>query len=113
MHELGIVIKIVETVETFAAKNNVKKIETLVLQVGELSTVIPRYIESCYPMAVEGTLLESTALKIEVVPGIVKCKSCKENYNLLLHQEYCPVCNEKAWDLVSGREFIIKEIVAC
>jgi len=113
VHELGIVIKIVETVEAFAAKNNVNQIETLVLQVGELSTVIPRYIESCYPMAVEGTLLESTVLKIEVVPGIVTCKGCKENYNLLLHHEHCPICSEVAWDLVSGREFIIKEIVAC
>jgi len=113
LHELGIVIKIVKTVEEFARKNNVTMIETLVLQVGELSSVVPRYIESCYPMAVEGTLLEKTSLKIEVIPGEVRCKKCGESYNLIASNQRCPQCQGETWELISGREFQIKEIVAC
>ena len=52
----------------------------LVLQVGEESPVVPHYLEACYPAAVDGTLMEETKLKIEIVPG---------------------------------KEFVIKEIVAC
>jgi hydrogenase nickel incorporation protein HypA/HybF len=80
VHELGIMFNIVRSVESFAAKNQVTKIETLVLQVGDQSPVVPHYLEACYPAAVDGTLLEETKLKIEIVPG---------------------------------KEFMIKEIVAC
>lgn len=69
MHELGIMFNIVRSVEGFAAKNQVTKIDTLVLQVGDQSPVVPHYLEACYPAAVDGTLLEETKLKIEIVPG--------------------------------------------
>lgn len=69
MHELGIMFNIVRSVESFAAKNQVTKIDTLVLQVGDQSPVVPHYLEACYPAAVDGTLLEETKLKIEIVPG--------------------------------------------
>ncbi len=35
----------------------VTQIDTLVLQTGELSSIIPRYVEQCFPAAVDGTLL--------------------------------------------------------
>ena len=69
MHELGVVIEVVKTVENFAMKNNVTKIDALVLQIGEFSSMIPKYIEECYPAAVDGTLLQETKLKIEITPG--------------------------------------------
>jgi Zn finger protein HypA/HybF involved in hydrogenase expression len=70
VHELGILFNVVRTVENFARENNVSQIETLVLQVGELSPVVPHYLEACYPAAVDGTLLQETHLKIEVTPAM-------------------------------------------
>jgi len=112
VHELGVVIEIVRTVEDFAKKNNLTQIDTLVLQVGELSSVIPRYVEACYPAAVDGTLLAGTTLKIEILPGNAICKDCNKVFNLLAHQSLCPVCGRKNWELLGGKEFLIKEIVA-
>lgn len=63
MHELGIIMNVVKKVERVARENNVTTIETLVLQVGELSPVIPSFIEACYPAAIDGTLLEKTCLE--------------------------------------------------
>ena len=68
MHELGIMINVVNSVEKFAHENGVTKIQTLVLQVGELSPVVPYYLEAVYPAAVDGTLLADTGLEIEVIP---------------------------------------------
>lgn len=45
MHELGILMEIVKTVEKFAVENQVDKIETLVLQIGEISSAIPEYMK--------------------------------------------------------------------
>jgi hydrogenase nickel incorporation protein HypA/HybF len=69
MHELGIVIEIVKTVEGFVAENHLTKVDTLVLQIGKMAPVVPHYIEACYPAAIDGTSLEDMKLSIEIVPG--------------------------------------------
>lgn len=113
MHELGVVIEVVKTVENFAKKNGVTKIERLVLQIGELSSMIPKYIEACYPAAVDGTTMEETKLEIEIVPGNGICKACNETFNILHNEGKCPKCGSKDFELLSGKEFLIKEILAC
>lgn len=113
MHELGIMINVVETVESFAKENQITEIDTLVLQIGELSSVIPRFAEACYPAAADGTMLENTKLEIEILPGNCMCSSCKNIFNLIKANGQCPDCHSKDWELLSGREFMIKEIVAC
>lgn len=112
MHELGIVINIVKEVENVAKENELTKIDTLVLQIGELSTIIPRFIEACYPAAVDGTLLQETKLRIEVLPGNGKCETCNTVFNLRQNKNQCPKCKSNNWEILSGREFIIKEIIA-
>lgn len=113
MHELGIMFNVVRSVENFARQNGVTQIDTLVLQIGELSPVVPHYIEACYPAAVDGTLLESTHLKIEIIPGNALCKSCGKVFHLPGSGGTCPHCQSKEWKVISGKEFNIKEIVAC
>lgn len=112
MHELGILINIVETVEAFARENGVSQIAALVLEVGELSPIVPRYLEECYPAAVDGTMLANTELRIEMVPGNGRCKTCETVFNVLRHDSQCPSCGCRQFDILSGRDFIIKEIVA-
>lgn len=113
MHELGIVIKVVKNVEEFAQKNGVTKIETLVLQIGALSSVIPEYVKKCYPMAVRDTLLENTELKIETLPANAICKNCDKVFNAIKYRSTCPDCNIDDIEMLSGNEFMIKEIIAC
>ena len=113
MHELGVVIEVVKTVEKIAKQNNVTKIEKLILQIGELSSMIPKYIKDCYPVAVDGTFMENTQLEIEILPGNGICKTCNTVFNFLQHKGKCPACDNKDIELISGREFMIKEILAC
>lgn len=113
MHEVGVLIEVVKQVESIAKTNGLTKIDTLVLQIGELSSMIPRYIEVCYPAAVDGTLLQDTKLKIEILPGNAICKQCNKVFNLILHKSKCPNCKSGDWELLSGKEFMIKEIIAC
>ena len=112
MHELGIMINIVESVEKFALENDITKIQKLVLQIGELSSVVPRFAQACYPAAVDGTMLEDSELEIEILPGNGMCDHCKKVFNLLENKNQCPSCHEQGWELISGKEFMIKEIVA-
>jgi hydrogenase nickel incorporation protein HypA/HybF len=112
MHELGVVIEVVSTVEKFVEENHFDgKIETLVLQIGELSSMIPKYIEAIYPVAVDNTILENTKLEIEVLPGNARCKDCGKVFNVLENKGRCSVCGGKTLELLCGKEFFIKEIV--
>jgi hydrogenase nickel incorporation protein HypA/HybF len=113
MHELGVVFEVIKTVQDFADKNGVTKIEKLVLQIGELSSMIPKYIQACYPAAVDGTWMQDTKLEIEILPGNGLCKECHKVFNIMENSQICPNCKSKHWELLSGREFMIKEIVAC
>ena len=113
MHELGVILQIVDRIKVVAAENELTEIQTLVLQIGELSSMIPRYVEACYPMAVEGTILEKTDLVIEVMPGNGRCRSCGSEYNLIQEKNTCPKCACMDFLVLSGKEFNIKEIVAC
>ncbi len=111
MHELGVIIEIVKQVEQVAKENEIETIDTLVLQIGELSSMIPHYMKKLYPAAVEGTLLENSALEIEIIPGNGLCRECGQVFNLIKEKGTCPVCRSKSFELLSGKEFMIKEIL--
>jgi hydrogenase nickel incorporation protein HypA/HybF len=98
--------------EDYMKDNSLIKIEKLVLEVGELSEIYPKYLMDVYPMAVENTKLANTELVIETAPGIGKCKSCDFVYNLVENDNTCPLCSSKEFIVISGRDFLIKELHA-
>jgi hydrogenase nickel incorporation protein HypA/HybF len=75
--------------------------------------MIPDYMQKLYPAAVDGTLLQDSSLEIEVIPGNGLCRSCGQIFNLLKEKGICPECSGKEFELLSGKEFYIKEIVCC
>lgn len=112
MHELSILRHVVEQVTRIAAQNHVREIDALVLQVGEFSPVIPRYLEKCYPVAVAGTMLQNARLQIEVLPANGRCAGCGGVFPITRHGGLCPHCGGAGYEVLDGREFFIKEIVA-
>lgn len=113
MHELGIVYEVIKIVDSFVIENNLKKVDKIILEVGELSQAIPRFIQECYPAAVSETAYEETKLEIEVLPANGQCQACSDVYNIIEHRKICPKCEGEAYTIISGEEFNIKEIIAC
>lgn len=113
MHELGIVYEVIKIVDNFVKDNNINRVEKIVLEIGQLSQAIPRFIEECYPAAIDGTPYENTKLEIQTLPANGKCRGCLEVFNIIEHQKICPKCKVNDYDLISGQEFSIKEVVAC
>lgn len=95
-----------------AIQNNARSVDLVSIQVGEMTGLIPEYLERYYPKAVEGTILEGSKLEIEFLPVLVRCKSCGHEYHPDKSNEYlCPSCHNSGSDLLHGREFLIKNIV--
>lgn len=112
LHELGIMYHVVNQVEKIARQNRLTEIEALVLQIGELSSVVPQFIRACYPAAADGTLLQKALLEIEILPANALCRGCGKVYHLPLGSRKCPHCENPDYELLCGREFNIKEIRA-
>ena len=110
MHELGIVIHIVKQMENYMDEHKIEKIDTLVLEVGELSGVYPKYLEDLYPIAVEQSRLKETKLVLDIVTGIGQCQACGLSYPLVANDNTCPLCQSKEFEILTGQDFMIKEI---
>ena len=111
MHEIGIVRQLVRTVSAFAEENDISEIREVIADCGELSLVIPEYVEELYPVAAKGSLLENAKLRIHIVPGLAECDECDEIFNVIEQKGYCPNCGSFEKTVLSGKEFTIREIV--
>lgn len=110
MHELGVIIHVCDQVTAFAKENNIPRVDEIVLEIGEGSGIIKEYVEKVWPAAILHTMLESTKLIIETVPGMAMCEDCFEIYNVIENKGCCPQCGSQAKEILSGRDFNIKEI---
>ena len=59
MHELGIVFHIIRSVEKVAAENDLEKVSAVVLELGEVSGVVPDYLTDCWRWAAAKSELAS------------------------------------------------------
>ena len=112
MHELGIVFEIQKRVTAVAEENGLalSDIAQVVVEVGEASTIVPRYLKECWPAATDGTEMEHAELVVELLIAKVRCKKCGEVYEHLKNNKKCPVCGAWECTMVTGQEFNIKEI---
>lgn len=111
MHEITLLVELIKAVETAAIQNNINEIDTVVVQIGELSSIVPRYMMEYFPNATEGTILENSKLKIEIIPANGLCHHCNKVFKIIKNKGMCPYCKTSDWELLSGMEFILKEIV--
>lgn len=111
MHELGILSSLVHTIEGIMQKEGLTEVEKIVIEVGELSGIVPRYIEQCYPAAVYKTFMEQTELELVVIPGMVKCRGCGQVFNGVANDLRCLGCGGQDLEILSGNDMIVREIV--
>jgi Zn finger protein HypA/HybF (possibly regulating hydrogenase expression) len=112
MHELGVLNSMVHTIERIIKEQEFTQVHKLTIEVGELSGIVPRYLEQSWPAATYKTFMENTELELIVVPGIVKCRDCGRVFNAVYSDLCCPGCGSKQMDILEGHDIIIKEI-AC
>ena len=111
MHEIGVVRQVLATVDAFAQANGLDEIDTIVLGIGDLSLVVPQYVEDIYGLIVQDTRFARTKLKIEVVEGQGVCRDCKRAFPIVKNEGYCPRCGKRNAEVISGRDFIVKELI--
>ena len=113
MHELGIVFHIIRSVEKVAAENDLEKVSAVVLELGEVSGVVPDYLTDCWRWAAaKSELASGSELRIETLPAVNRCGGCGADYPTVAHGRTCPRCGSGDTWLLTGNEVNIKEIEA-
>ena len=112
MHELGLTDALLRMVRDIAKKEELEHVESITLEIGELSGVVPSYMTECWQAVIDGTEYADTELIIETVPGIASCMDCDEEFRIDLNSMRCPFCGSHNLTPVSGRDMTVKEIAA-
>ena len=70
MHELGVLLQAVKSVNRIAEENRIGKVKQMTLEVGEESGFLPVFFEKLFPVAIEKfPVMAETELRMEMVPG--------------------------------------------
>lgn len=111
MHELGIVFYIIKDVKKVAEEKHCRHISKVVMNIGEVSTVVPYLLTDCWDWAVrKEDILSGSKLEIISTPAVTFCEDCKKEYSTVKHGKTCPYCKGGNTYLLTGNEVEIKEI---
>lgn len=112
MHELGLMDSVIKTVRRIIKEENLTCVKKIVLEIGELSGVVPHFITDCYKAVVADTEYENTELIIEIIDGVARCNDCSIEFKINVEKLNCPICNGKNLTPIAGKDLTIKEIEA-
>ena len=112
MHELGIVFYIIRDVKQAAQENGVEHVSSVVMNIGEVSTIVPEYLTDCWRWAADKEeLLKGCQLQINTIPAVTHCDGCGQDYPTVAHGKTCPHCGSPNTWLLRGNEVEIKELI--
>lgn len=115
MHELSLMRNVVRTVLMAAEKNSSNKVEAVTLLVGESRAFEENWAQMYFDMFAKDTLADGAKVNLEQVPITGNCINCGEVYRIDLHNKKCccPKCGTSEYNLITGREMIVKSIEIC
>jgi hydrogenase nickel incorporation protein HypA/HybF len=113
MHELPVTESILRVVLTYAKNNDVKKVNVIHLEVGEMSDLEDEWMQRYFNYISKDTIASEAQLNIVWKPVVMECEDCKASFNVDIKKAgeiVCPECQGKNNRFVSGREYIVKSI---
>ena len=111
MHELSICYQLAKTVEDIKKEQNLTQVDTIVLDVGEMSDILPDFLKECWLVARQETPFCDTKLDINIIAPVAKCLDCGKEDLVKNINLKCP-CGSMNFKIIKGKEFLIKEIIA-
>ncbi|MFZ4857388.1 MAG: hydrogenase maturation nickel metallochaperone HypA [Desulfuromonadaceae bacterium] len=107
MHEMSITQGIIELCLDHAGG---RRVSSLDVEIGELSSVEPQAIEFCFEACSRDTLLEGARLNIIRIPGTGRCLDCHRDTPLTEIYGSCAACGSSRVSIVAGEELRVREI---
>jgi hydrogenase nickel incorporation protein HypA/HybF len=110
MHELSIVMSIVEIAEAEVRKANARTVERIELVIGQFAGVEMEALEFAWGEGVKNSVLAGARREIQFVPGLSRCPDCQITFPMDHLYEPCPQCGHFFNELVQGKELRVKAL---
>lgn len=106
VHELGIALEVIEHARRAAEG---ARITEVVVEVGQLTAVLPDALQFSWELACRGTALDGARLRIDQVPARARCRVCQRESEPARIVDACP-CGSYELDWIAGDELRIREL---
>jgi hydrogenase nickel incorporation protein HypA/HybF len=110
MHEMSLTEKIYRLVLTEAKAHGAKRVTKITISIGELSGVAADSVEFYFRMLAKGTMAQDAILEFNRVPARLFCIYCKQEFNKLARDFFCPNCGNLGRLTEIGQECTIESI---
>jgi hydrogenase nickel incorporation protein HypA/HybF len=106
VHELGITQEIVAIA---AAKAGTARVCRVVVEIGQLTAVLPDAVRFCFDACAEGTPVAGAELDIVIIPGCGRCRACGVENVLDRPLGICE-CGHTDLEWVAGDELRVRSV---
>jgi hydrogenase nickel incorporation protein HypA/HybF len=113
MHELPVMKSILDIVLQQARIHNVRSVHAIHLEVGRLSDLEEEWMQRYFDYLSKDTIARDAKIKIQWTPIVFRCEACGKSFDVErdnLRDLTCPFCSGKSLLLVSGREYLIRNL---
>lgn len=110
MHEVSIMGEIFEIINENISTHNIKKVNKVVLKIGEFSCVEDSALKFAFQAFSKDTESEKAELVINRVKAKAQCSECGQLFDISFTDKKCPKCHVFSNNIISGYELLLDEI---
>lgn len=111
MHELTLLYGVVDKVEKVCRENDLDRVDAVVIEVGEATSVIPEFLLDGYEVISDDyDFLRGSELIIDMITAVGRCRECGTEFPIVVNKGICPECGSFDKDVIDGTDFFIKEV---
>ncbi|WFD12261.1 hydrogenase maturation nickel metallochaperone HypA [Tepidibacter hydrothermalis] len=110
MHEVSIMGEIFDVIKENADNHNLKKVNKIVLKIGEFTCVQESALRFAFEAFSKDTNVEEADFIIDKIEASAKCDNCEETFKVNFTNKVCPKCNTFSNNIITGYELLLDEI---
>jgi len=110
MHEMSLAEGIREIVENTGRAQGIRKVRTVVLEIGQLASVEPDALRFCFDAVMKDGIADGAVLQIDTVPGSGWCMHCADTVAITALYDPCPRCGGFRVQATGGTGMRVKEL---
>ncbi len=110
MHEIRIAKDLSVIVLAAARKNNLSKVTKVNISFGQMIQIVPDIFEFAFRETVRNSIARDAETDIEIIPVMMKCKNCGNNFQVKENSFACHQCKSTDLDIIQGKELFVKSI---
>jgi hydrogenase nickel incorporation protein HypA/HybF len=110
MHELSVVLSIVDIAEEEVKKHQAHHVDSIDLDIGVMAGIEFDALNFAWDAAVRNTVLDGAARHINVLEAKARCMDCGCVFEVSDRFQPCPACHDYFTEFLQGKELKVKSL---